>query len=604
MAKKGRVNIEHQDLPKSKLSLENLKKSFRLFEYLGNNKWKFTLGMVFLAGTAAIGLLFPIISGKMLSFFGETGASPAEQEKAIYDIGAKLLLVLVIQSIFTFGRVYMFAQVTENILKGLRDATFKRLIQMPMAFFSKNQVGELSSRMATDINVVSEAFTVNIAEIIRQSIIAVGGLILILMTSLEIAKWFLFIIPPIIVLALFFGKKIRSYSKLFQDKIAASNVLVVEALTGVSNVKTFTNEGYEISRHQKVSEGIRSFGLKYGIYRSSFLSFIILCIFGSVFFILWKMLLLKSSGVITAEQFGKFMMLSIFVAASLGGLPDQITSIQRALGATDRVFELIDGEIEILNTETPHKKLRLKGEMQFKDIAFSYPTRKNFTVLRSVSFEAKAGETVALIGKSGSGKSTLAALALRFYEPDSGQYIIDNKLSTDYELSELRSQIAIVPQDVLLFSGSIKENIAYGKLNATDSEIIEAAKQANAYEFIMSFPDKFDTLVGERGVQLSGGQRQRVAIARAVLNDPAILILDEATSSLDSESEKLVQEALDKLMEGRTSLVIAHRLSTIRKADKIIVLENGTIKEEGTHESLMLNEESTYRLLTEMQSLS
>jgi ABC-type multidrug transport system fused ATPase/permease subunit len=606
MAKKGRGNSEHQDLPKAKLSLDNFKKSLRLFQYLGQNKWKFVFGMFFLVGTAAVGLIFPVISGKMFSFFGESGKPLAQMELELYDIGKVLLLILLIQGIFSFGRVYMFAQVTENILKGLRNSTFQRLIQMPMQFFSQNQVSELSSRMATDINVISEAFTVNIAELIRQSIVGIGGLGLIMYyTSWEIAKWFLFIIPPIIIIAILFGKKIRGFSKLFQDKIAESNVIVVEALTGISNVKTFTNESFEINRYEKITEGIRQFGLKYGIFRGAFFAFVITCIFGAVFFILWKMLLLKNSGEISPEQFGKFLMLSIFVAASLGALPEQIASIQRALGATERVFELIDGNIETLNTAIEAKKApKLKGELEFKNIAFSYPTRKDFTVLKDVSFKVKAGDTVAIVGKSGSGKSTLAALALRFYEPDQGQYIIDGKSSTDYGLTEFREQIAIVPQDVLLFSGSIKENIAYGKLNATEEEIMQAAKQANAYDFIMSFPEKFNTLVGERGVQLSGGQRQRVAIARALLNDPAILILDEATSSLDSESEKLVQEALDKLMQGRTSLVIAHRLSTIRNADKIIVLENGKIREEGSHEVLMQSNDSAYKYLIEMQSLN
>jgi ABC-type multidrug transport system fused ATPase/permease subunit len=606
MAKKGRVNSEHQDLPKAKLSLENFKKSFRLFKYLGRNKWYFVLGMIFLVGTAAVGLVFPVISGKMFSFFGEIGKPKAQMETELYKIGKILLLVLLLQGIFSFGRVYMFAQVTENILKGLRNNTFKRLIQMPMQFFSQNQVSELSSRMATDINVISEAFTVNIAEVIRQSIIAIGGLALIIhYTSWEIYKWFLFIIPPLTAVALLFGKKIRGFSKVFQDKIAESNIIVVESLTGITNVKTFTNEKFEIGKYESITESIRQFGLKYGIFRGAFFSFVIICVFGAVFFILWKMLLLKNGQDINAEQFGQFLMLSIFVAGSLGGLPEQIASIQRALGATERVFELIDGNIEKLDTSTSEGKvMKLKGELEFKNIAFSYPSRKDFVVLKDVSFKVKAGETVAIVGKSGSGKSTMAALALRFYEPEQGQYIIDSKPSTDYGLTEFRKQIAIVPQDVLLFSGTIKENIAYGKLNATDEEIIQAAKQANAYDFIMSFPDQFNTLVGERGVQLSGGQRQRVAIARAVLNDPAILILDEATSSLDSESEKLVQEALDKLMQGRTSLVIAHRLSTIRNADKIIVLENGKIKEEGSHDVLMQSEDSAYKYLIEMQSLN
>lgn len=243
----------------------------------------------------------------------------------------------------------------------------------------------------------------------------------------------------------------------------------------------------------------------------------------------------------------------------------------------------------------------MKGDIEFKNIQFTYPTRPDFIVLKDVSFSAKAGETVALVGSSGSGKSTLASMALRFYEPTSGEYTIDGKKSTDYELTELRNQMAIVPQDVLLFGGTIKENILYGKPSATDADVIEAAKQANAYDFIMSFPDKFETLVGDRGIQLSGGQRQRVAIARAVLKNPSILILDEATSSLDSESERLVQDALDKLMIGRTSIVIAHRLSTIRKADKIVVLQKGEVVEMGTHQELMANDSGLYQKLSKLQ---
>jgi ABC-type multidrug transport system fused ATPase/permease subunit len=402
MAKKDGRHTPDKDLPKAKLSLENIKKSFRLFEYLGKNKWKFAMGMFFLVGTAAVGLVFPVVSGKMFSFFGESGKPLVQMELELYDIGKILLLILLIQGFFSFGRVFMFAQVTENILKGLRNNTFKRLLQMPMQFFSQNQVSELSSRMATDINVISEAFTVNIAELIRQSIVGIGGLGLIMYyTSWEIAKWFLMIIPPIIILAILFGKKIRGFSKIFQDKIAESNVIVVESLIGISNVKTFTNENFEITRYEKITESIRQFGLKYGIFRGAFFAFVITFIFGAIFFILWKMLLLKNSGDISPEQFGKFLMLSIFVAASLGALPEQIASIQRALGATERVFELIDGQIESLDIDTPSEdKKKLRGELEFKNIAFSYPSRKDFVVLKDVSFKVKAGETVAIVGKA------------------------------------------------------------------------------------------------------------------------------------------------------------------------------------------------------------
>lgn len=604
MAKRGRPGVENEDLPKAKLSKENLKKSLRLFTYLGQHKWQFVAGMFFLAASAAIGLVFPLISGKMFSFFGETGKPADVMESELYRIGKILLLILLVQGVFSFGRVYMFSQVTENILRGLRNDTFRRLVQMPMEFFSKSQVAELSSRIATDVNVISDAFTVNIAEFIRQTIVGIGGLtLLIYYTSWDIAKWFLIIIPPLITIAIIFSRRIRKFSKAFQDKIAESNVVVGDALTGISNVKTFTNEQYEIGRYERITKGIRDFGVRYGIFRGSFFSFVITFIFGAIFFILWKMLILKNEGVISAEEFGKFMMLSLFVAGSLGGLPEQIASIQRALGATDRVFELIDGNVEKIDLTFAAEKEKgpKKGEIEFKDVDFYYPTRPDFPVLRGVSFKAEKGQTIALVGPSGSGKTTIAALVLRFYDPVNGHIIIDGKDSRDYSLTALRDQMALVPQDVILFAGTIRENILYGRPNATEQEVVEAARKANALEFIESFPEKFETRVGERGVQLSGGQRQRIAIARAVLKNPSILILDEATSSLDSESEHLVQEALDKLMEGRTSIVIAHRLSTIRNADNIIVLEKGKVKETGTHNELINLEDGLYRSLNKLQ---
>lgn len=315
------------------------------------------------------------------------------------------------------------------------------------------------------------------------------------------------------------------------------------------------------------------------------------------------MLLLKTTGHITAEEFGRFMMLALFVAGSLGGLPEQIASIQRALGATDRVFELIDGDIERLNEvviQEPQSTMQ-DGSIDFNQVSFNYPTRPDYDVLKSVSFKVASGETVALVGASGSGKTTIASLILRFYDIQQGHILIGGKDIQQISLTSLREKIALVPQEVLLFAGTIKDNIAYGKPNATESEIVEAAKKANAFDFIQSFPEQMNTLVGERGIQLSGGQRQRIAIARAVLKDPLILILDEATSSLDSESEKLVQEALDQLMIGRTSIVIAHRFATIRNADKIVVLQKGAIQEMGTHQELMHLEDGFYQKLSRMQ---
>ena len=600
----GPTNSDTDELPKAKLSLANFKKSLRLFGYLGKHKWKFILGMIFLVGSAGVGLVFPLKSGEMFGYLGESVKGPDQVRTELMSIGLILLVILLAQAVFSFGRVYLFAQVTENILKEVRKDTFKRLIQMPMSFFSKNQVAELSSRMATDISVISDAFTINIAEFIRQSIVGVGGLILLIYTTeWTIAKWFLIIIPPLTFAAILFSKRIRKFSKSYQEKIAESNVIVGEALTGITNVKTFTNENYEVAKYEKISDSIRECCLKYGIFRGLFFSFVMVFVFGSIFFILWQMLFaLKVEHTITPQAFGTFMMLSLFVAGSLGGLPEQIASIQRALGATDRVFELIDGEIEnidFLKENTPAKQT--KGEIEFSSVSFNYPSRPDFKVLQDISFKAEAGQTIALVGSSGSGKTTIASLILRFYDPINGSILIDGLDSRSISLTELRKQIALVPQDVILFAGTIRDNIAYGKPNATDLEVEEAARKANALDFIISFPDQFKTLVGERGIQLSGGQRQRIAIARAVLKNPSILILDEATSSLDSESEHLVQEALDKLMVGRTSIVIAHRLSTIRNADKIVVLQNGLVQEIGPHQQLILNESGLYYKLNKMQ---
>ena len=591
-----------QDMPKAKLNAENFKKGARLFDYLGKQKWTFAIGLIFLVLSAGVGLLFPMMSGKMFGMLGASNKTQMiENLKKLDNIGFTLLLILVVQGFFSFGRVFMFTRVTESLLESLRNKAFERLIKKPMSFFSKNQTGELSSRLATDLNVISEAFTMNIAEVIRQSIVGIGGLIIIMTsTNFAVSKWFLIIIPPLSVLAILFARKIRNYSKQFQDKIADANVIVSESITGITNVKSFTNEAYEITRYEKQTSDIKRFGLLYGTFRGAFFAFVITCIFGAIFFMLYKMLQLNAQGIISGEEFGKFMMLALFVSGSLGGLPEQIASIQRALGATDRVFEIIDEDVENVLAQN-QIAIQPHGKIELQKINFSYPSRENFEVLKDISFTANAGETVALVGSSGSGKSTIANLILRFYNPIKGQILFDGQNIDEIDLTLLRQQIAYVPQEVILFAGTIAENIAYGKVGASQQEIEEAAKKANAFDFINTFPEKWNTLVGERGIQLSGGQRQRIAIARAVLKNPAILILDEATSSLDSESEGLVQDALDKLMQGRTSIVIAHRLSTIKEANKIVVLHQGVIVEEGTHQELLEIENGFYVKLSKMQ---
>lgn len=602
MAKKRGLSSETDDLPKAKLSVQNLKRSLRLFSFVGKHKWKFFLGLFFLAGTAYTALVFPKLIGNLMGLVGNNGENITKDFKleAAYDTGIKLLVLFAFQAIFSFFRVVTFTSFTEHMLASIRQAAYQKLIQMPMSFFSERQVAELNSRMASDITQISETFTTSIAEFLRQFIIIVGGTIIICTMSWKMALVMLSIIPIIAIFTLAFARYIRKLSKQVQDKIADSNIITGEGLQGISNVKTFTNENFEIKRYNTVTQEILRLAIKGGIARGAFFSFVIFCLFGAIVFIVYIGITMTLKGELPASQMMSFLMYTVFVAASIGGIAEQVAAIQRALGSTERLMDIIDGNIEKINL-LPQPTDRFAGTITFNEVNFFYPSRPDFSVLKNVSFTIESGKMLALVGPSGSGKSTIASLLLRFYEPQSGKILIDGKDIATYDLTDYRSNMAIVPQDVLLFGGSIKDNISYGKPNASDAEIIEAAKQANALEFIDRFPDKFDTKVGERGIQLSGGQRQRIAIARAILKNPSILILDEATSSLDSESERLVQEALDKLMIGRTSVVIAHRLSTIRNADKIIVIENGTVRESGTHAELSNVNDGLYRSLSRLQ---
>lgn len=603
MAKRGRNKASDSDeLPKVKLTRESIKKAARIFRFIGPHKWKFALGMVALAGTAATALIFPKLMGELMGLIGRTDITSDMLLNAANTIGLQLLILFLVQSVFSFFRVLLFANVTENMLKGVREATYTRLIRMPMEFFSQRQVAELNSRISADISQIGDTFTTNIAEFLRQLTIVIGGIILICITSTSLAIIMLSIIPLLALLAVYFGRKIRVLSREVQDRIAQSNVIVGESLQGIANVKSFTNEKFEIARYSTNITEVVKLAMRGALARGAFFSFIIFCLFGAIVAIVWQAVKLKVDGHLAPEDMMSFLFYTIFVAASIGGLPEQYANLQRAVGATDRVMDLLDEPVEDIDLDhSKAKSARLAGEVTFENVSFFYPTRPDFQVLKDVSFRAREGETIAIVGPSGSGKSTIASMLLRFYDPQTGRILIDGKPAKDYQLSALRDQMAIVPQDVLLFGGTIRDNIAYGKPDATLEEIAEAARKANAYSFINSFPQKFDTIVGERGIQLSGGQRQRIAIARAVLKDPSILILDEATSSLDSESEHVVQEALDKLMVGRTSFVIAHRLSTIRNADRIIVIENGVVRETGTHEQLMLLEDGLYRSLNKLQ---
>lgn len=588
---------QENDLPKAKLDSNSLQKALRIFKYGKNHKWKFFLGLVFLLLTSATALAFPKLMGMLVDCVTNKNLNRAN------EIAVALIVILMLQAIFSFFRISLFVNFTENSLSNIRFALYENLVKLPMSFYSQKRVGELNSRISADISQLQDTFTTTIAEFLRQLILIIGGFVILGNISPKLTLMMLAIVPIVAVAAVVFGRFIRKYGKKTQDKVAESQVIVEETLQGISNVKAFANEWYEIQRYKNKIKEIVKIAIKGGQYRGYFASFIILCLFGCVVAVVWYGITLTIKGEV--EGVGdliSFVLYTTFIGASFGGIAEMYAQIQKAVGATERVFELLEETPEdIKANENPAAIEKIKGNVTFKNVAFSYPSRKEIQVLKDVNFTAEFGQKIAIVGPSGAGKSTISSLLLRFYDISSGEISVDGKNIYDYDLESLRGNMSIVPQDVILFGGTIRENIAYGKPNATNEEIIQAAKQANAFNFVDGFPEKFETLVGERGVKLSGGQRQRIAIARALLKNPSILILDEATSSLDSESEKLVQEALEVLMEGRTSIIIAHRLSTIRNADKILVLDNGQITEEGTHQELINLENGIYKNLSNLQ---
>lgn len=588
--------FKENDLPKSKITLSALQKAKLIFQFSGKHLWKFYVGLFFLLLTGGTALAFPKLMGLLVDCVNNKDTAQAN------FIALSLLGILFMQSIFSFFRLSLFVNFTENTLANLRLALYSNLVKLPMSFFSQKRVGELNSRISSDITQIQDTLTSTIAEFLRQFILIIGGLALLATESFKLTLLMLSVVPLVAVAAVIFGRFIRSYSKKVQDKVAESQVIVEETMQGISIVKAFANEWYEIARYKTQIKEVIQIAIKGGKYRGYFASFIIFCLFGAIVAVVWYGVQLSIAGEMSVGQLISFVLYSTFVGASFGGIAELYAQIQKAIGATERVFELLDETPEKIQGTTAHQSIeKIKGNVNFKNVAFKYPSRKEMEVLKDVSFTAQFGQKIAIVGPSGAGKSTIASLLLRFYSIAEGSIEIDNKNIYDYDLEQLRGNMSIVPQDVILFGGTIRENIAYGKPNATEEEILAAAQQANAYNFIESFPEKLDTIVGERGVKLSGGQRQRIAIARALLKNPSILILDEATSSLDSESEKLVQEALEILMEGRTSIIIAHRLSTIRSADQILVLDKGIIAEKGTHQELITLENGIYKNLSNLQ---
>lgn len=592
MSKRNKEKLKEED--KRQLNKTTLRHLAGIFRFMLPYKGLFLLGLLALALSSLILLAFPRLAGELL----DVASGNAKYFGTLNQVAGALLLILLVQSVFSFIRVYTFSIVSEKGMADVRQAIYQKIIWLPMTFFDSRRIGELMSRITSDVATLQETFSFILAELLRQIITLVFGIAIIFYLAPTLTGFMLITIPVLVISALIFGKFIRKLSKKTQDKLADANVVVEESLQSVSMVKAFTNELFELNRYSRAIREVVDVAIQSARYRGFFISFIIFALFGGIVAVGWYGASLVQSNELSVGELFSFIFYTTFIGFSIAGLGDIYTQLQRSVGASERILEILKLEDE---ASPSVDAIKISGEIAFSRVSFSYPSRKDYQVLNDLNFVIRPGEKVALVGKSGSGKSTIINLLMRFYKVDKGTIKVDGRDTGDYNLTAYRKNIAVVPQEVILFGGTIAENIRYGKPGASPGEVMEAARQANALDFIESFPEKFETPVGDRGIKLSGGQRQRIAIARAILKDPAILILDEATSSLDVHSEVLVQEALEKLMEGRTSIIIAHRLSTIKKVDRIFVIQEGKLAEMGSHLELSQMDNGIYNNLLQLQ---
>lgn len=582
-----------------KVSKDGWKTARKMLSYLRPYLGLYIAGLVFLVLSTVTILGFPYILGQMVNT--ATGDS-SWMLSQIDEIALLLIAVVLAQGVFSFLRIYTFSVVTQRTMADIRKDLYNRLLFLPIFFFEQRRVGELTSRITTDVQQLQKVLATTLAEFFRQFATLIGGIAIIMVTTPRLALFMLVIFPPLVIIGVVFGRFIRKHSRQTQDDLAHTNVVLEESLHNISIVKSFTNEWFELGRYRTALNRVVRNAIKTDTSRGMFISFVIVALFGSFVAVIWYGGRMVMDNQMEVGDLFSFILYMAFIGGSMGGLPNVYSEILQAIGATERLREIMDESPESEDIKpTPIDKSAFSGKVDYDDVRFAYPSRPKTEVLKDISLHIPAGQKIALAGSSGAGKSTIIQLLMRFYEIQGGSISIDDKPLSEYPIATLRQLIGVVPQEVILFGGSIRENISYGKMEASEAEIREAAKKANALEFIDGFPEGFDTVVGERGVKLSGGQRQRIAIARAILKDPVILVLDEATSSLDAESEHLVQEALDRLMENRTTLIIAHRLGTIRNVNRIYVIHEGKIVEAGTHQELAAIPEGMYSKLVQLQ---
>ncbi|WP_163990592.1 ABC transporter ATP-binding protein [Pyxidicoccus caerfyrddinensis] len=550
-------------------------------------------GTVFLLVSSASTLAYPKAIGNLVD-----EALSTRSQAMLDGLALTMLGVFVVQGVAMALRAYYFNTAGERVVSRLRKDLFRALLSQEVAFFDARRTGELTSRLASDTTVLQNTVTANISMALRYTMQALGGVALLFYTSARLTGVMLAVIPAVIAGAVLYGRRVRVISREVQDALAASSEVAEEDLSGIRTVRSFAAERNEVERYGVAVD--RSFTLAKERTRQSsiFMGAVSIAGYGAIAAVLWYGGRLVVQGHLSVGALTSFLIYTMLVAFSFSAMAELWADFMRASGAADRVFELLDRKPAIASGGAHVPDVR--GHVEFRDVRFAYPTRPDITVLQGLNLELRPGEVVAVVGPSGAGKSTLASLLSRFYDPQGGAVLLDGHPLTSLDPEWLRRNIGMVAQEPQLFSCSIADNIRYGRPDATDAQVEEAARAANAHAYIQRFPEAYRTQVGERGVQLSGGQKQRVAIARAVLKDPRLLILDEATSALDAESEHLVKDALERLMKGRTTLIIAHRLSTVANADRVLVLEGGQVIQSGTHSALM-GQEGLYRRLVERQ---
>jgi ABC transporter fused permease/ATP-binding protein len=551
------------------------------------------IGTIALAIGSAMTLLYPMVIQWLIDGIEGGGGRELVTQGTVALVG-----LFTLGAIFGAIRAWLFTVSGERIVASLRTRLYRSIISQEIAFFDERRTGELTNRLASDTTVLQNTVTVNVSMLLRFTIMAIGAVGFLFYTSWRLTLMTLLVVPVVAISAGMFGRRMRDISRAFQDALAESTVVAEETIAGVRTVRAFAREEQEIARYDRAVEASFAVARRRAGIIAMLRGFIGFGGYGAIAVVLWFGGNMLVDGTISIGELTSFLLYTLTVAFSLGALSGLYEDFMKALGASERVFELMDREPTVSGGGA--RLERVRGEVALTDLDFAYPTRPDMPVLSRLNLTLSPGEVVALVGHSGSGKSTVAALLSRFYDPQGGSIALDGVDYGTLDIDWLREQVGVVSQEPILFATSILDNIRYGRPDAPLEAVIAAAKAANAHDFISTFPEGYDTLVGERGVKLSGGQKQRVAIARALLKDPRVLILDEATSALDAESEHLVQEALDRLMKGRTTLVIAHRLSTVKEANRVCVLDEGRLAQEGTHDELV-SEDGIYRRLVQHQ---